>query len=102
EINNTTRLQRADIVYFDDGLLIGAFNKSIATAVAATDTTKFFTQISLDRGRPRRWVITFARGSLYASLSISGLKWIVHRGRTNNRAIDRLNTADLRSRYCDG
>ena len=47
--------ERPDIVYLNDGSLIGDFNKGVSRPVvfAMADAAKCLAQISLDRGGPR-------------------------------------------------
>src|SRR5262249_18798304 len=71
EVNNATRLQRSNIIYFDDDLLIDTLDQRISSP-AAMDATKLFTQTSLDRSGPRRRVVALAGSCLWAALPISG------------------------------
>src|SRR4029453_17553823 len=59
EVDDATRFERPDIVYFNDGSLIGDFNKGVGGPVvfAMADATKCFAQISLDRGGPRDGIV---------------------------------------------
>src|SRR5262245_61136774 len=59
EVDDATRFERPDIVYFDDGSLIIDFNKGVCgpIVVAMADATKRRTQINLDRGGPRNGIV---------------------------------------------
>src|SRR5215468_7484567 len=86
EVNNATRLQRSNIIYFDDDLLIDTLDQRISSP-AAMDATKLFTQTSLDRSGPRRRVVALAGSCLCAALPISGPIGIVCRCCANNRGV---------------
>ena len=53
KVDDATRFERPDIVYLNDGSLIGDFNKGVCRPVvfAMADAAKCLAQISLDRGR---------------------------------------------------
>src|SRR5262245_13118696 len=86
EVDDATRFQRPDIVYFNDGSLIGDFNKGVCGPVvfAIADATKRPAQISLDRGGPRDRIVSLAGCRLYAAFLVSGLKGIIRRRRAND------------------
>src|SRR5262245_32192590 len=87
EVDDTTRLERPDIVYLNDGALVGDFNKSVCGPVvfAKPDPTKRLAQISLDRGGPRDGIVKLARCRLHAAFIVSGSKGIIHRRRAKDR-----------------
>src|SRR4029453_5981125 len=80
EVDDATRFERPDIVYLNDGSLVGDFNKGVCGPVASAmaDATKRLAQISLDRGGPRDRIVALARCRLYAAFIVSGLKGITH------------------------
>src|SRR3974377_1573719 len=86
EVNNATRLQRSNIIYFDDDLLIDTLDQRISSP-ATMDATKLFTQTSLDRSGPGRRVVALAGSCLWAALPISGPIGIVCRCCANNRGV---------------
>src|SRR6516165_9535248 len=86
EVNNATRLQRSNIIYFDNDPLIVTLDQRISS-FAAVDATKPFTQTSLDRSGPRRRVVALAGSCLWATLPISRLIGIVCRCCANNRGV---------------
>src|SRR6516225_9522628 len=86
EVNNATRFQRPNIIYFDDDPLIVTLDQRISSP-AAMDATELFTQTSLDRSGPRRRVVALARSCLWATLPISRLIGIVCRCCTHDRGV---------------
>jgi hypothetical protein len=82
EVNNATRLQRPNIIYFDDDFLIDTLDQRISSP-AAMDATKLFTQTSLDRSGPRRRVVALAGSCLWAALPIAGPLAIAAEEQTN-------------------
>src|SRR5262249_39556516 len=63
EIDDTTGLERSDIVDLDDGLFVGSYHQGISWPIilAITDAAKL---INMNRGGPRVWIIGFAGGSI--------------------------------------
>jgi len=78
EVYYTTRCERPDVIYFNDDLPAGTLNEGIPQLPAMANPAKFSTQINLDRGSPRRWVIALAGGCLSCSRLIPGSKGVVH------------------------
>lgn len=59
EIDDATGFERPDIIYFNDGSLIGDLDKGVCRPVvfAMVDAAKRFAQVNLDRGSPRDGII---------------------------------------------
>ena len=59
EVGDATGFERPDIVYFNDGSLIGDLNKRVRRPVvfAMADAAKGFAQVNLDRGGPRDRIV---------------------------------------------
>jgi hypothetical protein len=59
KVDDATGFERPDIIYFNDGSLIGDFNKRVCGPVvfAMADAAKRFAQVNLDRGSPRNGII---------------------------------------------
>src|SRR5580700_2005979 len=62
EVDDATRFQRPDIVYFDDGLLLKSRNKCKRRSIvfAVVDAAKLLAQIDLNCGSPCGGIILFA------------------------------------------
>src|SRR5450830_609092 len=86
KVDDATGFERPDIIYFNDGSLIGGFNQGVCGPIvfAIADATERLTQISLDRGGPRDRIIELAGCGFYAARIISGPKGIIHRRRAND------------------
>src|SRR5262249_60178803 len=60
EVDNATGLERPDIIYFDDGLLVAVLDQGIAGSASLTNPAKLLTQSSLNRSGPSGWIIALA------------------------------------------